>query len=306
MSAHAPRSIDEYLKQLRSALEGQDPALIQDALYDSEEYLRAEVASHPQKSESDVLELIASTYGAPEEVAAAYRATDAQVSAALKTPPRASARTGTWARFFGVFLDPRAYLSLFFMLLSLATGVVYFVIAVTGLSLSAGLAVLIIGVPFFLAFIGVVRVISQGEGRLLEAITGERMPRRPVHPGPPVAWWTRIVNMLKDARTWTTILYLLLMLPLGVIYFTVAVTGLAVGAAFVMTPFAMLGAQLGWFGSGWGVYFGNDFLNDHAAVSSVVLFVLGIVLVTVLMHLARGVARLHVRFAKALLVEPGA
>ena len=79
MSANAPRSIEEYLKQLRQALEGQDPALIQDALYDSEEYLRAEVAAHPQKSEADVLELIASTYGAPEEVAAAYRDTEAKV-----------------------------------------------------------------------------------------------------------------------------------------------------------------------------------------------------------------------------------
>lgn len=306
MSAHAPRSIDEYLKQLRSALEGQDPALIQDALYDSEEYLRAEVAAHPHKSEADVLELIASTYGAADEVAAAYRATDAQVSAALKTPPRASARTGTWARFFGVFLDPRAYLSLFYMLLTLATGVVYFTFAVTGLSLSAGLAVLIIGVPFFLAFIGVARVISQGEGRLLEAITGERMPRRPLHPGPPATWWTRILNMLKDTRTWTTILYLLLMLPLGIVYFTVAVTGLAMGAAFVLTPFAVLAEHLGWFGSGWGPQFGNDFLNDHNAASSVVLFVLGVVLVTLLMHLARGVARMHVRLAKALLVESGA
>ena len=66
MSAHAPRSIDEYLRQLRSALDGEDAALIQDALYDSEEYLRAELAAHPQKSEADVLELIASTYGAPE------------------------------------------------------------------------------------------------------------------------------------------------------------------------------------------------------------------------------------------------
>src|SRR5437762_10691031 len=78
---NAPRSIDEYLKQLRQALAGQDPALIQDALYDAEEYLRAEVAAHPDKSESDVLELIASTYGAPDEVAAAYRDTEAKVKA---------------------------------------------------------------------------------------------------------------------------------------------------------------------------------------------------------------------------------
>ena len=53
MSSNAPRSIDEYLKQLRSALARQDPALIQDALYDAEEYLRAEVAAHPGKSEAE-------------------------------------------------------------------------------------------------------------------------------------------------------------------------------------------------------------------------------------------------------------
>src|ERR1700752_2907087 len=82
----APRSIDEYLKQLRAALEGEDPSLIQDALYDAEEYLRAEVAAHPGKAEADVLELIASTYGAPDEVAAAYRDTEVKVKAALKTP----------------------------------------------------------------------------------------------------------------------------------------------------------------------------------------------------------------------------
>jgi uncharacterized membrane protein len=75
MSAAAPRSIDEYLRQLRAALGGEDAALVQDALYDAEEYLRSEVAAHKGKPEGDVLELIASTYGAPEDLAAAYRDT---------------------------------------------------------------------------------------------------------------------------------------------------------------------------------------------------------------------------------------
>src|ERR1700685_153874 len=150
MNRSAPRSIDQYLRQLREELAGADSALIQDALYDAEEYLRAEVAAHPDKSESDVLELIGSTYGAPDEVASAYRDTEAKVKAAMTTP-RKIPKGGAGA-FFGVFLDPRAYTSLFFMLLSLATGVIYFTFAVTGLSLSAGLAVLVIGVPFFLLF----------------------------------------------------------------------------------------------------------------------------------------------------------
>src|SRR5271169_2577956 len=215
MNRSAPRSIDQYLKALREELAGQDPALIQDALYDAEEYLRAEVAAGPGKTEADVLELIASTYGAPEEVAAAYRDTEAKVKAALKSPAaKVTASSTPLARFFGVYLDPRAYSSLFFMLLTLATGIVYFTFVVTGLSLSAGFAILIIVIPFFLAFIGIARVIALGEGRLLEAITGERMPRRPLHPGPPAGWWARIGEMLKDVRTWTTLAYLVLMLPL--------------------------------------------------------------------------------------------
>ena len=91
MSRPAPRSIDEYLKQLRASLEGEDPSLIQDALYDAEEYLRAEIAANAGKSEADVLELIASTYGAPDEVATAYRETEVKVKAALRTPPHSRA-----------------------------------------------------------------------------------------------------------------------------------------------------------------------------------------------------------------------
>jgi uncharacterized membrane protein len=311
MSAHAPRSIDEYLRQLRAALEGQDPALIQDALYDAEEYLRAEVAAHPDKSEADVLELIASTYGAPEEVAAAYRATEVKVTAALKTPaPRSAEQASGARRFFGVFMDPRAYTSLFYMLLTLATGIVYFTFVVTGLSLSAGFAILIIGIPFFLAFIGMARVIALGEGRLLEAITGERMPRRPVHPGPPAGWWTRIGEMLKDARTWTTLLYLLLMLPLGIVYFVIAIVGLSIGLRLAVAPVIYAGLSLGWFPlyPGFGLLQFNDwsFGIPDSPLLAAIQVVFGVVVLTLLMHAARGIARGHARLAKALLVEPGA
>lgn len=303
----APRSIDDYLKQLRAALEGEDPALIQDALYDAEEYLRAEVAAHPGKSEADVLELIASTYGAPEEVAAAYKDTEVKVKAALRTPPPAhrTADPGGWRRFFGIFLDPRAYTSLFYMLLTLVTGVTYFALVVVGISLSAGLAVLIIGVPFFLAFIGVTRALSLGEGRLIEAITGERMPRRPVHPGAPAGWWSRIGAMLSDARTWTTLLYLVLMLPLGIIYFTLATVGLSAGLRLVTAPFVEMARLFGWFGDDWWWTVHSHWYYPNSMLLSLLLLVVGIFVLTLLMHLARGIGRGHARLAKALLVEPG-
>jgi uncharacterized membrane protein len=308
MSANAARSIDEYLKQLRSALAEEDPALIQDALYDAEEYLRAEVASHPNRSEADVLELIASTYGAPEEVAAAYRDTEVKVKAALKTPPppAAVAQASGVRRFFGVFMDVRAYTSLFYMLLTLATGIIYFTFVVTGLALSAGLAVLVIGIPFFLAFIGMARVLALGEGRLLEATTGERMPRRPVHPGPSASWLSRIGDMLKDVRTWTTLLYLLLMLPLGIIYFTIAVTGLSIGLRLALSPLVVLAGDFGWIPpelfSNVLEIGGVSYGSPQSFIAALFCMALGIVILALLLHVARAIARGHARLAKALLV----
>jgi len=76
MTARAARSIDEYLRQLRIALQGVEAWVIQEALEASEQYLRAEVAASPSIPEGDVLELIATTYGAPEDLAAVYRPQD--------------------------------------------------------------------------------------------------------------------------------------------------------------------------------------------------------------------------------------
>jgi len=308
MNSPAPRSIDEYLKALRDALAGEDPALIQDALYDAEEYLRAEASAHPDEGEADVLGRIGASYGSPEEIAASYRETETTVKAALRAPAvRTVPSRGAVHQFLGIYFDPRAYSSLFFMMLTLATGIFYFTFVVTGLALSAGFSILIVGIPFFLAFIGVTRAIALGEGRLLEAITGERMPRRPRHPGPAAPWVERILAMLKDGRTWTTLAYLFLMLPLGIAYFVVAVVGLSLGVSFATAPIFRVGARAGWFGSelsglDWQV--NPPWLDSPAGLA--LMTVAGVVILTTLLHVARGVGRVHVRLAKALLVSPAA
>ncbi len=302
MNRSAPRSIDQYLRQLRESLSGADSALIQDALYDAEEYLRAEVAAHPDKSESDVLELIASTYGAPDEVASAYRDTEVKVKAAMAIP-RKEAHSAL-GRFFGVFLDPRAYTSLFFLLLALPTGIIYFVLAVTGLSLSAGFSVLIIGVPFFLLFMAICRVVSLAEGRLIEGMTGVRMPRRPVYQGRALGFWARMGEMLKDPRTWTTIAYLILRLPIGILYFVIAVAGLAVSLSLTLGPIIGVLAQAGWFGTGAVEVFSTaqpEWVFD-TAFGIPILGLGGVLLLTSVMHLARGIGRLHAMLAKSMLV----
>ena len=301
MSAALPLSIPDYLAQLREALRGADPALVHDAVFDAEEYLRGELAERPHESEADVIARVAGSYGAPSEVAEIYRDTETRVVEALRTPPAAPPRPrGALVRFFGVATDPRTWGALFYLLLSLATGIVYFTIAVTGTSLSIGLLVLVIGIPFALLFLGLTRVLSLVEGRLVETMLGERMPRRPLYAPRGQPWLARIGAMLRDPRTWSTLFYQVLMLPLGVAYFTLAVTGLAVslGLAF---------GGIFTFLHGIGITFGLDGVNLSPPAWTGPFFSLaGVLLLFAFLHLARGLGRLHAAIAKSLLVKGSA
>jgi uncharacterized membrane protein len=291
-----PTTIPEYLAHLRRSLAGADPALIQDALYDAEEYLRSELAENPGKSEAEVIAAVASSYGAPDEVADIYRDTEVKVQTALRPPPP-PVRNSALGRFFGVFADPRAYASLFYMVLALATGIFYFVWVVAGFSVSLGLSVTIVGIPLLILFFGSVRVLSLVEGRIVEVMLGERMPRRPLYTVRGRSLWQRIGDMFTDPRTWSTLLYFLLMLPLGVMYFALAVTLIATSLSFLLCPLALLpGVHLNvWM-------FGYD-LPQHAPWALPLLSAVGLVLLFATMHIARGIGRLHGQMAKHLLVK---
>lgn len=313
-----PTTIPEYLAQLRAALHDADPAMVQDALYDAEEYLRAELAAQPGRSEAEVIAGVAGSYGAPDEVAEIYRETEITVNRALRTPgagaaPQRHVAPGVaaaapaqaqaaprprpaLARFFGVALEARTYGALFYMLLSLATGTFFFTWVVTGLSLSLGLMILIIGIPVAVLFFGSVRGLALLEGRLVEALLGERMPRRPTYADRSRSWLQRIGDMFTDGRTWLTLLYFVLMLPLGIVYFTIATTLLSLSLAFIWAPVAVL-----FTGEVSGIYLNGDQVLSLWATP--LLALAGVLLLFATLHLARGIGRLHGMIAKHLLVR---
>jgi len=291
-----PTTIPQYLEQLRAALAGADPALIQDALYDAEEYLRSELAEQAGRSEADVIASVAGSYGAPEEVAGIYRDTEVTVSRALR-PPAPPRRKSPLGRFFGVAADPHTYGALFYMLLSLATGIFYFTWVVTGASLSLGLLVLIVGVPLLLLFLLSVRLLSLVEGRIVETLLGERMPRRPLYTQRDKPWLSRIGELFTDGRTWTAMLYLLLMMPLGTFYFSLVVTLLSLSLGFMAAP-------LGYFFAGhYNIVFDSWNVVNDAPWMLPLLFVVGVVLLFATLHLARTIGKAHAWLAKHLLVR---
>ena len=418
--------IDSYLRELQAALRsaGADPALVQDALFDAEEYLQAEMAAGGQFA------TVAEGYGSPEEVAAAYLGmpvsgapaalgaepaavavgaevlaapvsaepsvveaapavaaavptaapTDAEaqtvaqaevtavqgeapaveavpisgeaaamaaaaaagpaqappVAPAPPVPPVAPAApvaptapvapvaplpTGVqaglaaagataaagaeappsvWRQIFGVFIDPAVYKALVYMIIALGTGIAYFTIVVTGVSTAGGLLILIIGVPLFLLVLGIVRAIALFEGRVVELFLGTRMPRRPRAEPPNAGFFQRIWFWVKDGRTWLSMAYMVLMLPLGIIYFTIAVTGIAVGLSLITTP---LWAWTGWLGDQTFVWEGVTYEWWFPLWGIPFAVIVGALVLIAFMHVVKWIGRGHAAFAKAMLVR---
>ncbi len=180
-SDRPPETVRAYLDALRRALKGAPPGLIADALADCEDHLDTEIAHNPDLPEAIVLASVVETYGSPQEIAEEYRDMEATISTPFpKQEQSASQRKG----FFNVISDPRTYGALLYMLLSLITGIFYFTWTVVGISMTAGFAILILGIPFALLFVGSVRMLSHVEGRIVEALLGVRMPRRPPSTAP--------------------------------------------------------------------------------------------------------------------------
>ena len=300
--------IDAYLDALKAALKGSDKALIQDALWDAEDHLRSELARRRWQDagldEDAALKGILDAYGEPGEVAAAYKGRDAIVSAAL-APVAPAARapeadTETTLRphpsFFGVFKDYRAYSSLLYLLLSLATGIFFFTWAVTGISLSLGLIVLIIGIPVLIAFLGSVRLLALAEGRLVEALLGVRMPRRQPPTEQEKGWKARLGFLFSDGRTWTSLAYLLLMLPLGIFFFTLMVTMLSTGLALLATPVIhFVFHEVTYDGWAWGA--------SHQNLVAVAAGVMGLFAVPLTLHVALLLGRMQGLLARHFLVR---
>jgi len=321
--------MEAYLRQLQDAMTsaGADTALVQDALYDAEEHFQVEMAVGGRFAD------VAQAYGSPEEVAAAYLgtapvhetavrplnsggapmqghsggrpdATPAQVSypvgvqtgMIVATAGGPQAARGVLKDIFGVFADPRVWTSLMYMIVSLGLGVLYFTVVVTGLSTAGGMMVLIVGIPLLLLVLGMVRVLALFEGRVVEVLLSTRMPRRLRTVPPSIGFFQRIWFWLKDGRTWLSMLYMVAMLPLGVVYFTVAVTGLSTSLALITAPlwwwfgwadhtFIVNGEVHNWWFPGWSIPF---------AVIAGCLLLIGF------MHLVKWIGRGHALFAKAM------
>jgi hypothetical protein len=156
--------------------------------------------------------------------------------------------------------------------------------------------ILIIGLPFCLLFLGSTRLLSLVEGRIVETLLGVRMPRRPVHPGGSRPFKERVIEVFTDRRTWTTLLYMVLQLGLGIVYFTLFIGVIGIAATLILSPVELLGLGHIW------VDFGDGPVT-FSMLWTPILMVLGVFVLVGFMHLARGIGYMHGHIAKHLLVQ---
>ena len=276
-----------------------DRATVQDALSDAEEYLRNALdnlkATKPAVPEADAFASVVEEYGTPAEIADAYRKIEARTSPSL-VAQTSNKNQPFLARFFWVVIEPKAWGALLYLLFHTATGIIYFTWTITGISLSLGLLILIIGIPIAGLFILSSRGLALLEGRLVEALLGIRMRHRPLFSPKDKGIWAKFKSLLVDKYTWFSMVNMLLQLPLGIIYFTIFISFLALSLGLIVTPILGLILNQPMFVINNTQYFLNGWVVPFSVIFGALLFFLTL-------HLAKAIGGVHGKLAKTMLVR---
>jgi hypothetical protein len=122
------------------------------------------------------------------------------------------------------------------LLLNMPIGIATFTIVVTGFALGFGLLITLIGIPILVAMLYISPAMGWFERGRAKLLLDVDVPR-PYRPDPTSdRWWRVPVSRMADPATWTEIVYHLLLLPIGVLTFTVAFTFWVLGASLLFLP----------------------------------------------------------------------
>jgi len=293
------KDVHDYLVKLKEELgEGADPALIQDALSDAEGHLRIAldeaITKNPDLSETEALEPIIEKYGAPSEIAYAYRSIEAHISPALDVSTRKDRRSFL-GKFFGVLAESRAWGAFFYMLIAFVPGIIFGGWALFAGLISAFSLLFIIGLPIFGLFLLSLRAIALLEGRIVEALLGVRMPRRPLFLKKSISWSDKYIALVKDPYSWRALLYALLLFPLGLIYSGLFSLLFIFSVSFITSPVLELVFRIPLD------LFGDNVFTPVWLLP--IISIVGFILLPLTFHLAKLVGKIQGRFAKSMLVR---
>jgi two-component system phosphate regulon sensor histidine kinase PhoR len=132
--------------------------------------------------------------------------------------------------------DRQTYLRISYLLLAFPLGTLYFVVIITGLSVGAGLAIVIVGFPILVATLLAWLLFGRIERELAIHLLGAQV--RPMSVPDPVRRTARqrLLKTLGDPVTWKTLVYVLLEFPFGIFSFTLAIVLISVSLSLILFP----------------------------------------------------------------------
>jgi hypothetical protein len=292
------KKIEEYLDQLKNELGGSDPALVQDALSDAEEHLRTALGEALEKSpglsEKEFLQTQIEKYGTPPEIASAYREIESRMMPPFATQKPKFPRS-FWAKFFGVVSQSRTWSAFLYIFLSALTSFFFGMWVLLGGTFSLISLVLIIGIPVTGLFLLSLRGIALMEGRIVEALLGIRMPRKPIFVRKGLNWRQKYKALATESYTWKILAYLILNFPLAWVHFVIVFVMFAFSIKSVFYPI--------WY---WGL--GRSLITIGQPLypppwSYPLVILTGILMFFMTLHLVGLIGKIHGRFAKYMLVR---
>jgi signal transduction histidine kinase len=178
------------------------------------------------------------------------------------------------------------------LLLDLAVGIALFTWVVTMLSTSAGLLITLVGLPLLALTIVSGRWIARAEIARVRAFLGTELPQWPA-PSAVGSIWQRVIRRFSDVPGWKGLLYGAVMLPWGIVSFTVVVTLWTVAWSLAVFPL------VGW----WLPDSSDSFHPTGWALAGIVVGsgIVGWLLVAALPRIVHAVASVDVALARALL-----
>lgn len=291
--------VDKYLEQLRQELKGSDPALIQDALSDAEEFLRTALINvqqeNPDISEEQALSPIIHKYGSPDEIASAYKEIESRISPSLTSSSPQRDRSSL-TKFLSIYGDSQAWAAVLYLVFSAVTGCIFGLWTLFGAGLSLCSLILIIGIPLLGLYLLSLRGIALIEGRIVEALLGIRMPRKPIFIRKGLTPSKKLRVLLTESLTWKTFIYLITRFPLGLVYSFGLLILMAFAVKFITYPVIGPVFDRGLINLGGLKYYTSVFLYPVVSLA-------GFIVLTLTLHLAKLVGNIHGRYAKSMLVR---
>ena len=154
----------------------------------------------------------------------------------LPPPPVQAPSPNPFARALRAPFELRTWKETIHLLLNMPVGIATFTIIVTGFATGLGLLITLIGIPILIAMLYLSRAMGWFERGRAKLLLDLDVPS-PYRADPPRdRWWRPFVSKVTDPATWTEIVYHLLLMPIGVVTFTLALTFWVLGLSTFFLP----------------------------------------------------------------------